>query len=375
MALYTLDDSKLRIEFVPADGHTVHGAQVAVVALCKRLGLWKLLRAEPACDPRTDQTRGFAPEVMAAQLIVTLCCGGVSLTDAERLQADRGLKRALGVKRFADQTQLGEWLRGLGSSRARRRRPARQRPDRSVTRRALRRLAPPAGGLHPAARLRRAPLARGRRTVRAPCLLRLRGRRPCAPRRLGPPRSQRRTRADVFATAGGLGPHPPGLALVANQAFSALAALGYNVLTALKLSELPAQHHSLAGAHAHPPPADPAGETLAPRARGGAASLCASRPPRVVALLARAARARLNRAARAHRRLAPPPGGAASLAAPAAFSTRRRSAGAPLPPPSAVRPTSPASHLSPNAPPQVAVPTCIVRIEVRHWSPLSLIHR
>jgi hypothetical protein len=114
MALYTLDDAKLRIEFVPADGHTVHGGQVAVAALCKRLGLWQLLRAEPALDPRTDQKRGFAPEVMAAQIIITLCCGGVSLADAERLQADHGLKRALGVKRFADQTQLGEWLRGLG---------------------------------------------------------------------------------------------------------------------------------------------------------------------------------------------------------------------------------------------------------------------
>ena len=111
MALYTLDDAKLRIEFVPADGHTVHGGQVAVAALCKRLGLWQLLRAEPALDPRTDQKRGYAPEVMAAQIIVTLCCGGVSLADAERLQADQGLKRALGVKRFADQTQLGEWLR------------------------------------------------------------------------------------------------------------------------------------------------------------------------------------------------------------------------------------------------------------------------
>lgn len=114
MALYTLDDTKLRIEFVPADGRTVHGGQVAVAALCKRLGLWKLLRAEPALDPRTDKKRGYAPEVMAARIIVTLCCGGVSLADAERLQADQGLKRALGVKRFADQTQLGEWLRGLG---------------------------------------------------------------------------------------------------------------------------------------------------------------------------------------------------------------------------------------------------------------------
>ena len=103
MALHTFDDTKLRIEFVPADGHTVHGGQVAVAALCKQLGLWPLLRAEPALDPRADKKRGFAPEVMAAQLIVTRCCGGVSLADAERLQADQGLKRALGVKHFADQ--------------------------------------------------------------------------------------------------------------------------------------------------------------------------------------------------------------------------------------------------------------------------------
>jgi hypothetical protein len=38
--------------------------------------------------------------------------------------------------------------------------------------------------------------------------------------------------------------HPPCLALVANQAFYTLAALAYNVLTALKLIELPAEHHA-----------------------------------------------------------------------------------------------------------------------------------
>jgi len=37
--------------------------------------------------------------------------------------------------------------------------------------------------------------------------------------------------------------HPPCLALVANQAFYTLAALASNVLTALKLTELPAEHH------------------------------------------------------------------------------------------------------------------------------------
>jgi hypothetical protein len=37
--------------------------------------------------------------------------------------------------------------------------------------------------------------------------------------------------------------HPPCLALAANEAFCTLAALAYNVLTAMKLIELPADHH------------------------------------------------------------------------------------------------------------------------------------
>ena len=80
----------------------------------RKLVLWPLLRAEPALDPRKDKTRGFTPEVMAAQLVTSRCCGEVSQADAERLQSEKGHKRALGAVRFADQTQLGEWLRGLG---------------------------------------------------------------------------------------------------------------------------------------------------------------------------------------------------------------------------------------------------------------------
>jgi hypothetical protein len=114
MPNYTIDDSKLRVQIVPAKGHTIHGGQVAVAAMCKKLGVWKLLRDEKTLDRRRDKTRGFSPEVMAAQIIVSLCCGGASLADAERLGRDKGLKKALGVVRFADQTQLGEGLRDLG---------------------------------------------------------------------------------------------------------------------------------------------------------------------------------------------------------------------------------------------------------------------
>jgi hypothetical protein len=114
MAQITINDTNLKIEIVSLKGHTVHGGMVAVAALCKRLGVWPLVRAERALEVRRDRTRGFAGEVLAAQIILMLCCGGVTLADAERLGEDQGLRRALGVKRFADQTTLGEWLREIG---------------------------------------------------------------------------------------------------------------------------------------------------------------------------------------------------------------------------------------------------------------------
>lgn len=73
--------------------------------------MWARIRAEHTFDPRGARTRGFGPEVIAAQPVVTLYCGGVSLVEAERLQADKGVRRALGVTCFAHQTQLGERLR------------------------------------------------------------------------------------------------------------------------------------------------------------------------------------------------------------------------------------------------------------------------
>ncbi len=64
------------MEVVPAKGHTVHGGQVAVAAMCKKLGLWARIRAERTLAPRRDRTRGFAPEVMAAQLVVACAAAG-----------------------------------------------------------------------------------------------------------------------------------------------------------------------------------------------------------------------------------------------------------------------------------------------------------
>lgn len=57
MVLITMKESVLHLEFAPAKGHTLHGGQVAVAALCKKLGLWSLLRAKPGLDTRKDRTR------------------------------------------------------------------------------------------------------------------------------------------------------------------------------------------------------------------------------------------------------------------------------------------------------------------------------
>ncbi len=109
MARYPLDETTDR----DRAGQGPHGAWRASRDRrdVQQLRLWARIRAERTLDPRRDRTRGFAPEVMAAQLVVSLCCGGVSLADAERLQADQGVRCALGVTRFADQTQLRERLR------------------------------------------------------------------------------------------------------------------------------------------------------------------------------------------------------------------------------------------------------------------------
>ncbi len=150
-------------------GQGPHGARRAGRGYrdVQKLGLWARIRAERALDPRRDRTRGLAPEVRAAQLVVSLCCDGVSLADAERHQAD-------------------------------------------------------------------------------------------------------------------------------NQAFYTLAALAYNVLTALKLIGTARRPSRLARAHAHRAPADPAGQTLASRPRPGPAPVLSGRSSDLVVAVARTPHARLN---------------------------------------------------------------------------------
>lgn len=95
-----------------AETTTAHGGVIAIDALAKDFGLWDKLGACGLMDPRRDRSRGFAPEVIMAQFIFSLCSGGISLADAQRLASDKAMGRLVGVSRMADESTLGEWLRG-----------------------------------------------------------------------------------------------------------------------------------------------------------------------------------------------------------------------------------------------------------------------
>lgn len=94
-----------------AHDSTAHGGQLVVDAVAKEFGLWEKLRRSSVLDHRKDKSRGFSPDAIVAQLIFSLCSGGVSLSDAGRLGTDRALGELLGMERWADDTTLGEWLR------------------------------------------------------------------------------------------------------------------------------------------------------------------------------------------------------------------------------------------------------------------------
>lgn len=102
---------KLRFEFVPARKQSTLGGLPALEALAQQFDLWKKLRTLPGLDPRTRTSHGYSPELLVAQLLYSFCSGGASLADAERLNDEPLVRQLARVERFADQTQLGEWLR------------------------------------------------------------------------------------------------------------------------------------------------------------------------------------------------------------------------------------------------------------------------
>jgi hypothetical protein len=79
--------------------------------MARRFDLWHKLRKLSGLDPRKDKQRGFGPEVIVGQLIYALCSGGGCLSDSEALNDDPLARELFGVGKFADQSQVGEWLR------------------------------------------------------------------------------------------------------------------------------------------------------------------------------------------------------------------------------------------------------------------------
>ena len=112
MPAYTKRKTKLHLQLTNSNQATAHGGQVLIDALCRRFGLWQRIHQESSLDPRKRTGAGFSPVANVAQLLFTLTSGGASLADAERLGQDRVLLQLLGLAKGADQTTLGEWLRG-----------------------------------------------------------------------------------------------------------------------------------------------------------------------------------------------------------------------------------------------------------------------
>src|SRR5690349_4796317 len=112
MPLVTKRKTKLHLQITNSDQATAHGGQVLVDALCRRAGLWKRIHDEPSLEVRKRTGAGFSPVANLAQLLFAFTSGGASLADAERVGQDRVLMDLLGLAKGADQTTLGEWLRG-----------------------------------------------------------------------------------------------------------------------------------------------------------------------------------------------------------------------------------------------------------------------
>ena len=111
MPTFTKRSPKIHFEFVAAQKQSTLGGLPALEALAQQFDLWKKIRALPGLDPRTRTSHGYSPELLVAQLLYSFCSGGASLADAERLNDEPLVRQLARVAKFADQTQLGEWLR------------------------------------------------------------------------------------------------------------------------------------------------------------------------------------------------------------------------------------------------------------------------
>jgi hypothetical protein len=111
MPAITKKDRRIKLELVANKHHSVTGGLVAVEAMAQRFGLWEKLRLNRCLDPRKDRSRGYSAEVIAGQIIYALCSGGTGVVDAERLNDNPLAKELFGTSKFADESQVGQWLR------------------------------------------------------------------------------------------------------------------------------------------------------------------------------------------------------------------------------------------------------------------------
>ena len=111
MPAITKKHTRLKLQFVANTDQSIHAGLVAVEAMARRFDLWNKLRRLSCLDPRKDKRRGYGPEVIVGQLIYALCSGGGCLSDSEALNDDPLARELFGVGKFADQSQVGEWLR------------------------------------------------------------------------------------------------------------------------------------------------------------------------------------------------------------------------------------------------------------------------
>jgi len=111
MPAITKKETRLKLQFVANTDQSIHAGLVAVEAMARRFGLWEKVRALKCLDRRKDKKRGYGPEVIIGQLIYALCSGGGCLSDSEALNDDPLARELFGVGKFADQSQVGEWLR------------------------------------------------------------------------------------------------------------------------------------------------------------------------------------------------------------------------------------------------------------------------
>ncbi len=111
MAAIHKRETRLKLQFFTNTDQSIHAGLVAVEAMARRFGLWKKVRQFSCLDPRKDKKRGYGPEVIIGQLIYALCTGGGCLSDSEALNDDPLALELFGVGKFADQSQVGEWLR------------------------------------------------------------------------------------------------------------------------------------------------------------------------------------------------------------------------------------------------------------------------